>query len=91
MLHIIKSVQALNDAVNACSKEDELLLIEDAVYAANPQHHAYPLLDGHCCSVLKPDLDARAMINRVSAQLEIVDYNGFVSMTVKHPQSLTWN
>ncbi len=53
MLHIIKSVQALNDAVNAFSKDDELLLIEDAVYAANPQHHAYPLLDGHCCSVSK--------------------------------------
>lgn len=91
MLHIIKSVSALSEAVRVCGENDELLLIEDAVYAVNPQHHAYPLLKGHDCSVLVADLAARAMTNRVSAQLTVVDYRGFVEMTVKHPQSLTWN
>tara|TARA_Y100001956_G_scaffold39372_1_gene38674 strand:- start:115 stop:390 length:276 start_codon:yes stop_codon:yes gene_type:complete len=91
MLHIIKSVQALSNAILVCDNGDDLLLIEDAVYAVNPKHHAHHLLKGHSCAVLASDLAARAMANRVSSQLAVVDYCGFVDLTIKHPQSLTWN
>lgn len=35
MLHIIKSVAALDDAMALYSEQDDVLLIEEAVYAAN--------------------------------------------------------
>ena len=36
MLHIVKSVAALEDVVKVYADGDALLLIEDAVYAVNP-------------------------------------------------------
>ncbi len=58
MLHIIKSVAALDDAMALYSEQDDVLLIEDAVYAANPQHKAFSKVKDYQClrykAILKP-------------------------------------
>ncbi|ERB62887.1 hypothetical protein N779_23720 [Vibrio coralliilyticus OCN008] len=66
MLHIVKSVAALEDVVKVYADGDALLLIEDAVYAVNPQHKTYPLIKGFNTFVLQSDLAARGILNRMS-------------------------
>lgn len=90
MLHIIKSVSALSDAVRLCQQHDELLLIEEAVYAAIAQHSACRQLKGLAVSALKNDLQARGINQRISPSIKVVDYAGFVELTAKQAKSLTW-
>lgn len=91
MLHIIKSVSALSDAVRLCQQHDELLLIEEAVYAAVAQHSAFHQLQGLSVSALESDLKARGIHQRISPSIMVVDYAGFVELTVKQAKSLTWD
>ncbi|NVD07640.1 sulfurtransferase complex subunit TusB [Vibrio sp. JPW-9-11-11] len=91
MLHIIKSVAALSDAVRLCQTQDELLLVEEAVYAAIPQHSAFHQLKKLSVFALKNDLDARGIRHRISPSIKVVDYAGFVELTVKQAKSLTWD
>ena len=90
MLHIIKTVSALEDAMPLCSAQDDILLIEDAVYAANSQHKASHLKN-RSVFVLESDIHARGIANRISPSLTIVNYSGFVELTVKQDKSLTWD
>ncbi|UUM30859.1 sulfurtransferase complex subunit TusB [Vibrio japonicus] len=91
MLHIVKSPQALLELGAVVDEHDDVLLIEDAVYVANPQHKDFLKVKGMRVSVLIADLEARGVINRTSPSVALVDYNGFVSLTAKHETSLTWN
>ncbi|PAU35394.1 sulfurtransferase complex subunit TusB [Vibrio coralliilyticus] len=91
MLHIVKSVVALEDVVKVYADGDALLLIEDAVYAVNPQHKTYPLIKGFNTFVLQSDLTARGILNRMSPSIEMVDYEGFVDLTSEQENSLTWD
>ncbi|MFM2648739.1 sulfurtransferase complex subunit TusB [Vibrio diabolicus] len=91
MLHIIKTVSALEDAMPLCSAQDDILLIEDAVYAANSQYKAFSHLKNRSVFVLESDIHARGIANRISPSLTIVNYSGFVELTVKQDKSLTWD
>ncbi|MFY2509809.1 sulfurtransferase complex subunit TusB [Vibrio pectenicida] len=91
MLHILKSITALEEVNKVYLDTDILLLIQDAVYAVNPLHRTYPLLKKFNILVLKSDLEARGMLNRVSPSINVVDYEGFVDLTVEHATSLTWD
>ncbi|MBU2895586.1 sulfurtransferase complex subunit TusB [Vibrio hepatarius] len=91
MLHIVKSITALEEVNKVYLDTDILLLIQDAVYAVNPLHRTYPLLKTFNTLVLKSDLEARGMLNRVSPSINVVDYEGFVDLTVEHATSLTWD
>ncbi|MBN3495643.1 sulfurtransferase complex subunit TusB [Vibrio neptunius] len=91
MLHIVKSVTALEDVVKVYIDGDVLLLIEDAVYSVNPQHKTYPLIKGLNTFVLRNDLAARGILNRTSPSIETVDYESFVDLTSEQENSLTWD
>ncbi|WP_428775741.1 sulfurtransferase complex subunit TusB [Vibrio sp.] len=91
MLHIVKSVSALSDLHPYLAEQDLVLLVEDAVYAANPQHKAHGLLNLPLTYVLNADADARAITNRIGPALKRVDYAGFVELTELELQSLTWD
>ncbi len=91
MLHIIKTISALEDAVLLCSEQDAILLIEDAVYAANPQHQAFSKVKHNKVFALQSDSQARGMVNRISPSVTVVSYSGFVELTAKHDKSLTWD
>lgn len=91
MLHIIKSEQALAEAVLVCAEQDTLILIEDAVYLVNPLHKSFAALKGLNVAALVSDIEARGMAQRVSPSITQVDYAGFVQLTALHSKSLTWN
>ncbi|WP_070962840.1 sulfurtransferase complex subunit TusB [Vibrio sonorensis] len=91
MLHIVKTLQALEDASQYSGANDEWLLIEEAVYAANPLHRDFHFLKEKQVSVLEADVVARGMNNRLSPSVTLVDYSGFVRLTAAHPQTLTWD
>lgn len=90
MLHIIKSSQALFDALPIVTEEDEVLLVEEAIYIANPQHMNFPHLKGKRVSVLAEDAKARGLVQRISPSAVIIDYPGFVELTIQHSKSITW-
>ena len=90
MLHIVKTVQALEDVSRVATETDKVLLVEQAVYAANPQHVAFPRVKGLNTSVLEADIEARGIANRISPSIVRVDFEGFVELTVEQPNSVTW-
>lgn len=90
MLHIVKNIQALEEVVTVFNDGDSLILIEQAVFAANPQHKAYRQIQGLNISVLASDAKARGIENRISSNIALIDYDGFVELTVTHSNSVTW-
>ncbi|GLT16352.1 sulfurtransferase TusB [Vibrio zhanjiangensis] len=91
MLHIVKSPLALEEINKVYLESDAVILIQDAVYAANPQHNLYSALNSFNIFALQSDLEARGVINQVSSAVNIIDYDGFVTLTAKHRNSLTWD
>ncbi|MDW6091115.1 sulfurtransferase complex subunit TusB [Vibrio rhizosphaerae] len=90
MLHVIKTDTALKQVTPYYSAQDVLLLIEDAVYAANPLHYAFEWLAGKTVFVLEADVKARGIYHRVSPLATIIDYLGFVELTEQHHTTMTW-
>ncbi|WP_260261319.1 sulfurtransferase complex subunit TusB [Vibrio intestinalis] len=91
MLHIVKTTSAIQDMAKLCQEGDQVLLIEDAIYAANSQHGLFSLLKSLQVYVLENDAIARGIYNRLSPSITAVDYAGFVELTEHHANSLTWN
>ena len=92
MLHMMKNQQAIQQALPYLQHGDDLILLEDSVYCANPQHEYYPQLlqCGVQVYVLQEDIHARGLQSFMVEGVEIVDYPGFVCLTAKHPQLMTW-
>ncbi len=91
MLHIIKTIPALQDARLFISQTDAILLIEDSVYASIPQHKDYLKASEQCSTyVLDADAKARGIEGRISPSITVVDYAKFVELTVEHSHSMTW-
>ena len=92
MLHIVKSQQAIPEVLRYAQSSDAILLVEDAVYLANPKHHLYDCILRHNeVVVLSPDSRARGISDLISHQIIQVDYLGFVELTERFQQSLTWD
>ncbi|MEZ9700857.1 sulfurtransferase complex subunit TusB [Vibrio sp. 10N.261.46.E12] len=91
MLHIVKSVDKLKLALTYSQPQDQLLLVEDAVYVCLPNHEFFTQISAvEQVSVLKADLDSRGLQVLVSNTIEQVDYDGFVKLTVLNDKSVTW-
>lgn len=95
-LHIINKSpyqdQCLQDCLRVCKSGDELLLIEDAVYAAIPgTPHAQLLKDsGLRFYALSVDINARGLTNRdIDPAIATSDLE-FVALTVKHSAIQSW-
>jgi len=74
-----------------CHIDDTILLIEDAVYCANSKHKYHYLLKERMVFCLIEDLDARGLSSEFMDCVHIVDYRGFVNLTVNYPPIMTWN
>ncbi len=97
MLHIINKSPQENATLENCLRVAEggdILLIEDAVYAAT-KGNAFESKLGEATKrfkiyVLQPDLDARGMSDRIVAGVTAVDYGGFVDLTVNNKNCQSW-
>ncbi|CAH8227550.1 sulfurtransferase complex subunit TusB [Vibrio aestuarianus] len=91
MLHIVKDASKMILVQRYSTDEDEILLIEDAVYMSNPNAmHFGQIIDLTKVYVLSEDLAARGVEDLSSPHMMKVNFSGFVDLTVKHDKSITW-
>ena len=97
MLHIVNKSPLERNALAACLRiatGGTVLLIEDAVYAAvrgtATEAAVRAALARLTIVALKPDLDARAVADRVIDGIDTVDYEGFVDLVANHPNCQSW-
>jgi tRNA 2-thiouridine synthesizing protein B len=97
VLHIVNKSPLENTALESClnlAGAGDVLLIEDAVYAATVGNSFEPTLRAALGKVkiyaLQPDLDARGMGDRLVAGVTAVDYSGFVDLTTSNKNCQSW-
>ncbi|MFC1236925.1 sulfurtransferase complex subunit TusB [Vibrio sp. F74] len=90
MLHIVKHYRSLDEATANVVEGDDLLLVEDAVYAAVKGHKANTYLVAATTAPysLVADVEARGLLLEITQKT--VDFVGFVELTEKHSSSITW-
>ena len=97
MLHIINKSPLSDNSLESCmrvAQSGEILLIEDAVYAATTGN----ALEGKISEamgrfkvyVLQPDLEAHGLADRLIAGVSPVDYGGFVDLVTTNKNCQSW-
>lgn len=97
MLHIINKSPLTSVTLDTClntATGGDVLLIEDAVYAATRGNAAEARLRAAMGQfkfhVLMPDLDARGLGDRLIDGVSPVDYGGFVDLTSSNKSCQSW-
>ena len=97
MLHIINKSPLTNSALDNClrvARHGDILLIEDAVYAATTcnafEDKMREAMGRFKVYVLQPDLEARGLADRIIADVTPVDYGGFVDLTATNKNCQSW-
>ena len=97
MLHIINKSPLTSASLESClrvAQKGEILLIEDAVYAATTgnafEGKISEAMGRFKVYVLQPDLEARGLADRIIAGVSPVDYGGFVDLTVNNKNCQSW-
>lgn len=99
MLHIVNKSpfekNSLSSCLEICKRGSAILLIEDAVVAARKgtmiEERLKEALKNKRVYVLGPDLEARAVATQNLLEgIEIVDYSGFVNLTIEHKNVQSW-
>jgi len=98
MLHIINKSPLTNSSLDSCLRVaqsgGDILLIEDAVYAATSGNAFEGKISEAMARfkiyVLKPDLEARGLADRIIAGISPVDYGGFVDLTTTNKNCQSW-
>jgi tRNA 2-thiouridine synthesizing protein B len=97
MLHIINKSPMANNALDSClrvAQSGEILLIEDAVYAATSgneyEGRIREAMGQFKIYVLQPDLEARGLADRIIEGVAPVDYGGFVDLTTTNKNCQSW-
>ncbi|SEM20741.1 sulfurtransferase complex subunit TusB [Halomonas caseinilytica] len=93
-LHIVNRApdagRAVEQALSAMAAEDRLLLIEDGVQGALPSLvDEFASIEGRLYA-LHEDLEARGLMNRHDERVEVVDVEGFVTLTEQAERTLSW-
>ncbi|MEI8594584.1 sulfurtransferase complex subunit TusB [Photobacterium sp. Hal280] len=95
MLHMIFSSPFQNRALQQCVAQllpgDEIVLLQDGVVAAtSPGQLESALKQAAAVYALETDLQARGLTGRVAAEVEVIDHNMLVTLTVRHPNCMKW-
>lgn len=96
MLHTVTrspfQSQSLVQCLQYISPNDEILLLEDAVIAGLRENIYFDLIKNADVKIylLEADVIARGLQNKCDESLKLIDYKGFVSLTVKHEQHIKW-
>ncbi len=96
MLHIVTtspfSTQSLETCLRYSSHQDEILLMQDAVFAGlDKTAYAEMLMTWPGKVYLyAPDVLARGVGKKVEKSLKLANSADFVALTVRHPQQINW-
>ncbi len=69
---------------------DGVLFIEDGIYYSTQQDQARPSLPEIKLYCLREDAIARGMLERKSADIETIDYQGFVQLCCEYDKVISW-
>jgi tRNA 2-thiouridine synthesizing protein B len=86
---------ALFSCLKICRNGDAILLIENGVLAgiySSPSIETFLQLvnDGVKIYALENDVSARGLQNKTHPEITLIDYSGFVQLSIKHPRILSW-
>ncbi|MDH5189654.1 MAG: sulfurtransferase complex subunit TusB [Gammaproteobacteria bacterium] len=98
MLHTVNKSpfdrNSLERCMRTCDKGSAILLIEDGVYGGIKGSVIEDKVKGAMKDVkiyaLEADLDSRGIKGRVIDGIQLVDYNGFVDLTVEYDKVQSW-
>ena len=98
MLHIVNKSPFQTTTLDSCLRMAQpghaLLLIEDGIYAATVGSTVESRVRQACTSLkvyaLQPDMDARGVTAKLVDGVTLVDYAGFVDLTVEYSTSHSW-
>ncbi len=98
MLHIVNKSPFQTSTLDTCLRMAQsgnaLLLIEDGIYAATVGSATEERVRQACTNLkvyaLQPDMDARGVTAKLIDGVTLVDYAGFVDLTVEHSTSHSW-
>ena len=98
MLHIVNKSPFQTSTLDTCLRMAQpgqaLLLIEDGIYAATVGSAMEARVRQACATMkvyaLQPDMDARGVTAKLIDGVTLVDYGGFVDLTVEHSTSQSW-
>ncbi|WP_299016779.1 sulfurtransferase complex subunit TusB [uncultured Photobacterium sp.] len=96
MLHTISTspfqTQALQRCLRYISQDDEILLVQDAVIAGIEKNTWCESIkdSGVKIYLLAADIAARGLSGKVNDAFEVIDFEGFVALTVKHETQMKW-
>lgn len=97
MLHIINKSPLASSTLESCLRmagSGDILLIEDAVYAATSgnafESRLREAMGRFKVYVLQPDLEARGLADRLVDGVTTVDHGGFVDLTVSNSACQSW-
>jgi tRNA 2-thiouridine synthesizing protein B len=97
MLHIINKSALSNGTFESClrtTESGEILLIEDAVYAAAKgsalEAKVRETMGRIKIHVLMPDMEARGLADRIIEGVSPVDYGGFVDLVAGSKNCQSW-
>lgn len=73
-------------------KRDDILLIQDGVIAAlkNTKINKKLLKNTTKIFALKEDIYARGFNKIIADKIKVIDYSGFVKLTIKNRNQITW-
>lgn len=94
LLHVVNRSPAnsrvFDQALTAMGPDDVLLLIEDGVQGALPQLvRYYAQIEGRLFA-LREDLGARGLLGRCAESVQVVDVDGFVTLTEEAERTVSW-
>ena len=91
ILHIINKIEEFNNLLlKTIAKEDSVLLIEDALFMLQSHNDFIKrLAKKHQVYGIKQDAEARAVAT-IAADISMIDYDQFVSLTEEHSKILSW-
>jgi len=98
MLHIINKspfqTTTLDSCLDTALPGSAILFIEDGVYAAAQGSAIQERMRVACSTfkvfALQPDMDARGLTAKAMDGVTLIDYGGFVDLTVQYSTSHTW-
>ena len=98
MLHIINKSPFQTSTLDSCLRMAQpgsaLLLIEDSIYAATAGSAAESRVRQACATLrvyaLQPDMDARGVTDKLIDGVTLVDYGGFVDLSLEYSTSHSW-
>ena len=96
MLHIVSTNTEHEVLFERIAKGDTLLFVASAVLCLHKNSQSAQTILAYCqdfqCYALEADLLARGLaVDEILPEITVVDYLGFVSLTVEHAVIKTWN